>query len=643
MIRFVGQKSVSQIFEAKNPIIYKIPKYQRAYTWGQSEWDFLFNDILENNSGYFLGSMICVRSENSSAFSNEIQELIDGQQRATSLSILLLAIYKKLNILRNALIEEGEEEKESEGERTEKKLTKEEKEELDSEIIGIRKQLVQKDAETGKNEPRIRLQIQGSNQDDYYSLLKEHDLIDGSSVKPANAGNRRIYKAYSHFARLIDGYLEDNAKEDAIKTLLKLYNKIDSTVVVMIEVESRSDAFMLFEALNFRGAKLNAIDLIKNTLMAAAENDQESDACYEKWQQIQERLGDEYAPQERFFRQYYNAFRRKLNEPFVKNSTKEFPLAYKATKSTLMNIYEQLIKYNYRELLANIDVASEKYEIITGHTRDDVSVEYSNELLNLERIQGAPSYMLLLYLEVNRERLGLSEKNLIDIAHLLVVFFVRRNITDYPNTRNLDQIFMDIIQHVKNKRGDEVVETIFETLVKKSSTDEVFEAKLRGPIYIENDGATRFILCYIENKHQTKETYSDLWLRDNRDKYIWTIEHIFPEGENVPDCWVRMINGMNENEPTSKDDKEAAKDLREKYTHTIGNLTMTGYNSNLSNKSFEEKKNRKNSEGNEIGYKNGLYLNNDVACEDEWTIEKVDTRTDKLVSEALELFRFTRD
>lgn len=618
MIRHVEQALVSGIFTDEKPIVYKIPKYQRAYTWGQNEWDQLFNDILENSIGYFLGSMICVRStDTGSVYDSDVLELIDGQQRTTSLSLLLLALYKKLEPYKINLDDDDL-----------------------ADFVKIRKRILIKNTKTNKMEPRLRLQVQDCNDEDYKALLTAEKLIDGYQ-KIKNAGNRRIFKAYSHFCKLIDNFINssDEEKNNAgisdcatpEKALLSLYRKISGAAVVMIEVESHSDAFMLFESLNFRGAKLNAIDLIKNVLMAVAEKNGKSDDCYDTWQKIQERLGDEYSPQERFFRQYYNAFRDELNEPFTKvDKTKKYPLAYKATKSTLMNIYEKLIKADYLGLLNKIDAASEKYGIIVNRITEGVSDEYSEKLLNLERIQGAPSYMLLLFLELNRDELGLTEKDLIKIAQILIVFFVRRNVTDVPNTRNLDKIFMDIIQNIKDKNGSDVYDSIRDTLISVSASNEFFEEKLRGPIYIENDTATRFILCYIESLNQTKEIYSDLWKRDNSNKYVWTIEHIFPEGENIPSCWVDMI---------AEGDASLAKEYREKYVHTLGNLTMTGYNPNLSNKSYLEKKHRKNSEGKEIGYLNGLFLNSTLATQDNWSVEDIKSRTDYIVTMALEKFK----
>lgn len=242
--------------------------------------------------------------------------------------------------------------------------------------------------------------------------------------------------------------------------------------------------------------------------------------------------------------------------------------------------------------------------------------------MDLERIQGAPSYILLLYILTEQEKLKISDEQLENIIKLLITFFVRRNITDIPNTRNLNKIFMDIIESIKQKQGEEICNYISKILKEVSASDELFENKLRGQMYDENPDATRFILCSIEALHQTKEIYIDLWSRDNSNKYIWTIEHIFPEGQNIPEVWVKMI---------ADGDREKAKEYLEKYVHTLGNLTITGYNQNLSNMSFIDKRDRKNKDGKNIGYRNGLFLNEDVVNQEEWTIDKIKKRTEKLI------------
>lgn len=604
MINQVHPYKISQIFEIGSKTIYKIPKYQREYTWGVNEWNQLFDDIVSNEEGYFLGSYICVSTR---TMGTPELELIDGQQRFTTISILLSAIYSRLNKNREKLDED----------------------EL-STLINIKKELTY-NVEKGIYKPKLLLQVQNSNLDDYLSLLYENEIISDKIKKPNNAGNRRIYKAFKYFNKCIDEYINENLQKNnnEILLLLDLKDKFNEAIIVGIEVDSHKDAYMLFESLNNRGIPLSAVDLIKNTLISLSESSNKSDECYEDWKTALGYLTDEYSTQERFFRQYYNAFREELNQPFIgDNPTKKYPLAYLATRTTLLDIYEKLIKNDFNTFLENLVKEAKIYSIIINNSDEDRI--YKDKLLDLERIQGAPSYILLLYILTEQRRLNISDEQILYLVKLLIKFFVRRNITDIPNTRNLNKIFMDIIENIKKMQGEEVCTYIKNNLREVSASDELFEQKLRGNLYDENPEATRFILCSIEALHQTKEIYTDLWSRDNSNKYIWTIEHIFPEGQNIPQSWVDMIaNG----------DKNKANEYLQNYVHTLGNLTITGYNQNLSNMSFIDKRDRVNKEGKNIGYKNGLFLNEDVVNEDNWTIDKIEKRTKKMVNILINLYK----
>lgn len=230
------------------------------------------------------------------------------------------------------------------------------------------------------------------------------------------------------------------------------------------------------------------------------------------------------------------------------------------------------------------------------------------------------TYYFFTYL-LKKSNLQLDNSHLVEITNYLTKFFVRRNLTDFPNTRNLAKIFMDIIDLIKDKNGDEVLSIIKAKLRSESAKDEVFAGALRGPIYLNNVDSTRFLLCYYEDIFATKESKKDLWARDRNARYIWTIEHIFPEGENIPQAWVDMI---------ASGDLDKAKDFQVVYCHQLGNLTLTGYNQNLSNLSFEDKKKR-NIDGKKIGYENGLKLNEEIVTKTKWTIEDIVERTNKLV------------
>lgn len=614
MIKTVDQTTVADIFSINSDKVYRIPKYQREYTWGINEWDALFNDVIENDYGYFLGSYICV---NSGSLNGTVLEVIDGQQRFSTLSLLLTALYEKLSAL------EGQMELED----------KTDLSNLRSELAN-KKQILTAAGRKYDYTQRLILQKQNMNDEDFSFILSEKGVISAKKSRPLNFGNRRIAKAYRHFIKLIEDDVEEikteNPNADDISALFSIKSKFEQAVLVGIEVDTNKDAYMLFESLNHRGVPLSALDLIKNTLIAQAATEAEADNSYEIWKQILSNVGqDDYAVQERFFRQYYNAFREELNAPY-KVPDKKYYLGYLATRTTLLDIYEKMIKSDYGTLLDDLLAKSQKYSLIVNNSDEEYA--YTPALQDLERISGAPSYILMLYIMSNQAELGLTDDHLNSIIKTLITFFVRRNVTDVPSTRKLTQLFIDIITEAKLLQGDDVVNVIHDRLQAVAASDELFEEKLRGSIYYENPEATRFILCSIEAQHQTKEIYSDLWARDNSKKYIWTIEHIFPEGENIPDAWVDMIAGG---------DKSLAKQYHSDYVHTLGNLTITGYNQNLSNMAFEQKRDRKSKDKTkDVGYRNGLYLNQDVANEDTWTIKKITDRTDSIVKTLLDMYKW---
>ena len=615
MIKTVDQTTVAEIFSINSDKIYRIPKYQREYTWGINDWDALFNDVTDNEHGYFLGSYICV---NSGSLNGTILEVIDGQQRFSTLMLLLTALYEKLSEHKDDMDDDDR-----------------------NDLANLRSELANKKqtfAANGKKKTeykqRLFLQKQNMNDEDFSYILYDNGIITDQKTKPLNFGNRRIAKAYRHFGKLIEDEVVEIRNEHPniteVGALFGIVRKFETAVLVGIEVDTNKDAYMLFESLNHRGVPLSALDLIKNTLIAQAEDASDADNSYEKWKYILNCVGqDDYSVQERFFRQYYNAFREELNEPYPKTD-KRYYLGYLATRTTLLDIYEKMIKDDYKRFLDDLSEKAERYSVIVNNS--DETHEYTDTLLDLSRISGAPSYILLLYLMSNQNVLNFTDTDLNEIIKVLITFFVRRNVTDVPNTRKLTQLFMDIIAEVKLLQGNSIVQVVRDRLQAVSASDDSFEEKLRGPVYDENPEAARFVLCSIEAQHQTKEIYADLWSRDNNKKYVWTIEHIFPEGENVPAPWVQMIAGG---------DMALAKQHRANYVHTIGNLTITGYNQNLSNMSFEQKRDRTSKDKTkEIGYKNGLYLNRGVVNQTEWTVDKIKSRTDELVNILLDMYRW---
>lgn len=595
MIKSVNNYPVSTLLDIEASVIYVIPRYQREYKWAKASWDNLFDDLLENDPSYFLGSIICINQSDDTLAVQEL-ELVDGQQRMTTLSILLAAVYEAYNYV----LTEGELPFEAQMERH-----------------NLRHRLVLK---KDVNKPRLIPQVQNDNQQDYFAVLKMVGILKEADVS-GNAGNRRVFKAYRHFKDRIREYLSTH--QDRLAALAALVERVNTATLVKIEVGNHSDAYTLFESLNNRGVPLTAVDLIKNKLLAKLEQQHPGsiDQHFNQWRKVIGALGDDYGLQERFFRQYYNAFKGELREIV------SVPVA---TKSNLMFVYEKLINEHPRQFLTDILDSAVLYQQITAKAAIQEQPKLSRLLLALDRVQAAPSYVFLLYAFSRQKQLGLDHVEFERIIDLLIRFFVRRNATDTPATRDLTSLFMSIIEKVTDLNGAAVYQQMFTQLVKVSADDDTFRKKLSGNIYEDNSAMCRYVLCAIEENQMTRETEKDLWQMDEA-QYVWTIEHIFPQGKNIPDDWVTMM---------AQGDVNLANQYRESHVHRLGNLTISGYNSKLGTKGFTEKRDRTDKKGRSVGYNNGLFLNKTLAKSDFWSIEQIDQRTEDLVNMALELFAF---
>ncbi|HPD39866.1 MAG TPA: DUF262 domain-containing HNH endonuclease family protein [Mesotoga infera] len=588
MIQSAGNYKVAALFNPDERIKYEIPKYQREYVWGKREWDNLYDDIYENQD-HFLGSMICI---NRSVDALEVRplEIIDGQQRLLTISILYLVIYARLMEERKKWPDDDD---------------------LLATTVNLKNRLLQK-SDGGKT-LKVVPSYQNNNHSDYCSLLSENGLFHKQNGKVLFAGNRRIYKVFKYF--------QTKLQEESKDQILEFLDRLNSASIVKIEVANHADAFTLFESLNNRGVPLSPMDIIKNKMLAELEKLKvmSTEDAFEHWNRIITHI-PEYRDQERFLRQYYNAFRY-MEEV-------RFPGISKATKSKLITIYENLIEKDPSKTLQELVQKAKIYGNFSVSFESRNGEEFRNHLFDLQNVGGAPGYTLLLYILSEH---GEKENLALKTSELLAKYFIRRNITDFPGTRDLDKIFIDAIDFCEARRETLNINMVKEFLTdrKRFAPDQRFREMLAGDIY-DNPEATRFVLTKIEEARFTKENKPNFWERDNNNNLVWTIEHIFPKGENIPDSWVEAI---------ADGDKEKAKLLQDQWVHKLGNLTLTAYNQYLSTYSFEKKRDRTDTRGNPIGYKNGLFLNSDLRDKENWTTKDIKQRTEKLVNLAFELFR----
>ncbi len=591
MIQDVKAFPVSFYFNPDGATSFFIPKYQREYVWGWSNWDALFNDLDESPSGHFLGSIICVNGQKDSMAGGKL-ELIDGQQRFTTISLLFCALYDKL------------------------KTNPDPDDDFNVEMVNLKNRIFIKANNQWRFEPSEQMQ----NKADFQRILSE--LFPKLVTAPkglANFGNRRIAKAYKYF--------RERLAPLTISKAVALLEKLKSAILVKIEVQSHSDAFMLFESINNRGIPLSAIDIIKNNLLAELDKrpDYGIDRAFDEWKDLIDLLPDP-AVQERFLRQLYNVFKY-LKRVEVKGCSR-------ATRSNLITIYDTLLRKRPVWLFHALQSQGKTYSALLNPAtaKDQWSEGTAANLQDLQRLGAAPAYAFLLWVnQVARSQEWDESEALNQMAALLTKWFFWRNLTDMPPTRELDPMFVELIgellQEMRSQsitKLDEFVKHASDWLLARAAPEDVCDARLKGDVYLDNYEATRFMLCKLEEVHQTRENKRDLWAHDANDRPVFTVEHILPKTENLGPGWVAML------ELNSKDTADV---IRQRCAHQLGNLTLSGYNSKLGTMEFMKKRDRQNDKGDFIGYRNGLYLNADLASRTEWNEAAMTARTDKMLKE----------
>jgi hypothetical protein len=171
---------------------------------------------------------------------------------------------------------------------------------------------------------------------------------------------------------------------------------------------------------------------------------------------------------------------------------------------------------------------------------------------------------------------------------------------------------------------------------------------LADNLFYNNDGMARYALTKLDEVSHSREYAPNLWARNEKGLFVWTVEHTFPQGNNIPNDWVDMIGNGN---------KENAEQIQDDWVHCLGNLTLSGYNSKLSNQSFAKKQGKAvaNVFGNkiQIGYKNGLALNKiefslngkttSLSSANEWKKEHIKARNNVMVDMLIELFKLENE
>ena len=575
-------KTINEIFSVESIRKYKVPEYQRNYSWAE-----------EN-----------------------VEELVDGQQRLTSLILIFIAILQRLNEIHEDALSDNQKEK------------------YYSLKMDIKRKL--------KFESTGELKLQLLDQDAVYLKgIVEKCINPNSTVEPD--GRRLMVKRYTSIVE----WIRENLGSEFEK-IIKFYQKVNHLELLQIIVDELVDAFSIFSSLNGKGLPLSLLDLLKVQYLESAEAvEGYSDKQWLEFTKIFEDEDGEVNVNKatQFLLNHYDTF--------IGNT------ASSITKKSALKTYKDHLKKVGCQYIDTLLISAQMFSDIVDVASDmKNSNSYSEKVValleQLSRLDIASTYPLLMVYfagfkadPVLQGIKNVTEEELIEVLELVKKFYIRRNIVLKPKASNIRGKVLDLIRRLygddfdnSEKRLDEIRKT-FKTM---GVNDIDFANALKESVYDSSAKTVRIMLIDLERAHegffskQREDTLDSYDLKGKgRKVYRWTLEHILPEG-TLNDEWNKTI---------SPEDPTLASKVRDEVVYKLGNLTLTAYNSELSNNSFLSKRNYKKDPSSHeyLGLRSGLYLNQSIPAENEtieekttWTPEDINRRTESLVKEVIKLY-----
>ena len=553
--------TINQLFSTRNEQ-FLIPAYQRRYAWQWKQCKELFNDIkyLANDDSHLLGNLVCLIGAHSANI-NQL-EVIDGQQRITTLSLLLTA-------LSHAFTEKGDDEADK--------------------IQGLLKS-------SGVDRVKHnKVELGELDNPDYIKVLNGLDLD--------TIHNENIQKNLSYFKE----WISELSDEEFNSFYYKLMDKVS---VIRLDVFQAKDAYKLFETINNRGLSLSSTDIIKNFLLGHASSlDQQTlDAVKENWKNIIISL-DGISTDE-FFRHFMcSQLRRKITFTYLNDEFKELYVnsvegceglaEYRVYAKIKINETDEdeedeladdldAILLEYDEQIDPEEATTEELKLtavaFTTRLANYAKIysyirkrKFSNQKVNsaifdLQRIKSIPTYTFLLEMF---SRDSISDSDRLSILRMIAVFVLRRHICS-RQTGVLDDVFSDLVNCLDK---DDIKKEVKERLVRDIPGDEEFEINFTRADFKRSINRAKYVLEQVEyNMHETEGEFS---INSGAEVHL---EHIIPQTittkkskREFGDWEVYLGDG--------------AKLTHADYVNRIGNFTLLGQKLNIvaSNNPFQDK------------------------------------------------------
>ena len=434
---------------------------------------------------------------------------------------------------------------------------------------------------------------------DYLKLLPTQSdraayvsLING--VRTTSVNKHLMVDCYEYFKKALQGKGDDDQPIDTEKVLEIVKSQLQ---VVMINLGETDDPYLIFESLNFKGEPLSQADLVRNYILM----------------RFRYSLGDG-GEQERIYREIWHPMESKLGLAFedflwhyaIKDGDNvKKPKVYSSLKSAFSSSKESS---DVEARVGEMNKASINYVRFLNPEKE-TNHQIKKELALLHRLEATISYPILINLFSACDNSQFDEDALLKCLRHINSFIVRRTVCDEKRSA-LNKLFANIASRIP-VGVVEMDEWIATELVKRVRSErwpddsEFRRAMLTNNLY--GTKAARIVLDGIEAYLAGKEVI------DLSSSKI-TIEHIMPQ----------TLNSDWQNESMPDDD------AHKRYVDTLGNLTLTGFNSELGNMSFSEKR--------KMYSESGISMNREIAKYDRWSPVEIQSRSEALANNAIKLW-----
>lgn len=393
-----------------------------------------------------------------------------------------------------------------------------------------------------------------------------------------------IYKNYMLAKNRIQRWIKNGIKPlDIMNAMYKL------EIVAIVLKQGEDDPQIIFESINSTGMELSNADLIRNFLLMNADDQEHLFEDY--WLPIEQALkkGTDYTNLNLFFSQYL---------VFKTNAAIDTPKVYQS----FVTFFKEN-GYSQESCLKELKYYSTIFKSFVGDD-ERYSKTVRKVLRNLRMVKQTTCYPFLLHIFDDYEQHVISESTLEKIMLFIQSYLIRRMVCGIQSN-TLRGLFRNLYNRIfkvaaNKEKYYESINKFFYTETGNIDTvvpDAEFGRALREGNLYSNRALCKFLLMDIENG-DGKETLNF----DNL-----TIEHLMPQTQSLD--WMHI----------SKEDHEL-------YLHVLGNLTITGYNAELSNNAFEEKK-RIIAENSKA-----VILNCDVLNQPQWNVETIKARGERLAN-----------